>query len=334
MRRGIRPWLAETGEIYRENRRSGLLHAAYYAYVGLWLTLTSRVPVGTHVFDRDWDALLVLDTCRVDALRTVADEYDFLDDIESITSVGSTSGEWVAHTFDESYRSEIEQTAYVTANPHSETVLRERNTPPQFFPAPLTWPSWDPVSPETLGELTEVWRHAHDDAIGVTPPAVTTDWAIDVGRRPDTDRLIVHYMQPHEPYIAEYVGSDDLPTDGDGTALPPERADPLDCLESGDISHQEAWTAYLDNLRLVLDEVESLLSNLDAETVAITADHGEAFGEHGFYEHPVGCPHPVVKRVPWVETTATDSGERETADVTERETTASVSEQLSALGYR
>jgi hypothetical protein len=31
------------------------------------------------VYDLEWDTLIILDTCRVDALRTVADEYDFLE---------------------------------------------------------------------------------------------------------------------------------------------------------------------------------------------------------------------------------------------------------------
>ncbi|PSP48877.1 hypothetical protein BRC67_12005, partial [Halobacteriales archaeon QH_3_68_24] len=48
--------------------------------------------------------------------------------------------------------------------------------------------------------------------------------------------------------------------------------------------------AYLDNLRIVLDEVAVLLENIDADTVAITTDHGEAFGERNFYRHPVACP--------------------------------------------
>jgi hypothetical protein len=345
MQRGIRPWFEETREVYRENPKSGLLHGLYYTYVGLWLTLTSRWPVGTHVFERDWDALIVLDTCRVDALQAVADEYDFVGDVNAITSVGSTSGEWVAHTFDESHRESVERTAYVTANPHSDTVLRSRNTPPQFFPAPLTWPAWNPVEPDALGHLAEVWRQEHDDRLGVTPPDVTTDWAIDVGRSTDTDRLIVHYMQPHEPYIADHVGNDsngerggegDLPPER-VESLPPERAEPINHLQRGDLSQGEVREAYLDNLRLVLDEVEELLANLDAETVVLTADHGEAFGEWGFYEHPVGCPHPAVKRVPWVETTAVDTGRRQPEDVAESESesaAASVEEQLSALGYQ
>jgi len=64
---------------------------------------------------------------------------------------------------------------------------------------------------------------------------------------------------------------------------------------------------YLDNLRLALDSVGTLLQNLDAENVIITADHGESFGEYGGkFGHIDGYLTPQVRKVPWVTTTATD----------------------------
>ena len=149
-------------------------------------------------------------------------------------------------------------------------------------------------------------------------------------------------MQPHAPYVADAV-------DGEA-AVDAACAEPFEALRRGEADREETWERYLDNLRLALDEVESLLENVDAERVVVTADHGEAFGEWGFYEHPVGCPLPAVKRVPWVETTATDRGTRsptltaseptgdepidrtgaEPSDPVER----GVDEQLRDLGYR
>lgn len=88
--------------------------------------------------------------------------------------------------------------------------------------------------------------------------------------------------------------------------------------------------AYLDNLRIVLDEVAVLLENIDADTVAITTDHGGAFGERNFYRHPVACPLSRVRRVPWVETTAVDTGsiEPSASDPEAVETTSSVESRL------
>ena len=301
MPRGIRRWYEQTKGAYERDRSYGLAHGAYYAYVGLWLTATTRYPVGTHVFDREWDLLVVLDTCRTDALRAVADEYDFIGPVDSMVSVGSRSTEWLAHTFSEPYREEIARTAYVTAKYDSETVFRDGQTPPLSGSPPLSWPAWETVDADAFETLAEVWRDGHSDRLSVTPPAAVTDRAIRTLDEADAGRGIVHYMQPHQPYIAEVLDTEE-PT-------PPELLHPFEHLRDGNLSRDRAWTAYLDNLRLVLDEVERLLAAADADRAVITADHGEAFGECGFYQHPLGCPHPVVKTVPWAPVTVPGSHE-------------------------
>lgn len=331
----VHRWLADIRELMEEDAVGGLQLGAYYLFVGLWLTLSTRLRFGTPAYERDWDLLVVLDSCRTDALAAVADEYDFLENQGAVWSAGSTSGEWVAHTFDRSYAPAVARTAYVTANPHSDEVLRNRLLPPQYVAVPATWPDWNPVEPDAFGLLDEVWADASDERLGVVPPATVTDRAIVAGRDADLDRLVVHYMQPHAPYIADAVDGN-VPVSG-------TCAEPFEALRRGDADRETVWAHYLDNLRLVLDEVASLLENVDADRVAVTADHGEAFGEWGFYEHPVGCPLPAVKRVPWVETTATDRGTRNPApvatgtaerdgaerDVAERD----VAEKLRDLGY-
>lgn len=105
-------------------------------------------------------------------------------------------------------------------------------------------------------------------------------------------------MQPHAPYIAGHLES--------SNPIEPPWDEPVRQLRAGEVDRDAVWEQYLDNLRIVLDEVERLLENVDAEQVVITADHGEASGEMGLYEHPIGCLHPVVKKVPWVGTTAVD----------------------------
>ena len=85
----------------------------------------------------------------------------------------------------------------------------------------------------------------------------------------------------------------------------------------------------------MLDTVEELLQNVDAEEVVVTADHGDAFGEYGVYSHPMGVPHPHVRRVPWARTTAEDIGEyTPRPDNHDPETLdRAVSDQLQKLGH-
>lgn len=313
---------------------SGLSYSAarraYDAYLGAWYTVTSRHPLGTNVLDRDWDVLVVLDACRVDALRAVAPEYDFLGPVERSVSVGSHSFEWLAKTFTTDRRGTVRNTAYLTANTHAQMLFVDGDTPPYERTVPGR-PDWDAVDAEEFGRLDMVWRAGHDDDLGNVPPRRVTDRLVDVARTEDHDRVIAHFMQPHVPYIAGAIAEDRDPTDL-------ERA-PLDAFARGEVDREAVWELYLDNLRLVLDEVELALENLDADTVAITADHGEAIGEWGDVDHREGSLHPVVKTVPWVETTAADEGTYEPDPAAEAATAedaaddAAVERRLRDLGY-
>ena len=92
-------------------------------------------------------------------------------------------------------------------------------------------------------------------------------------------------------------------------------------------THGSSYADYTPQLR-----IDKALDNLDAETVAITADHGEAFGEYGVYRHPLGVPHPQIKRVPWTITTAKDTETYDPSFEPARER-KEVSEVLEEMGY-
>ena len=302
---GIKAWAERSATRIGEEGRSGARDSLYELYCGLWRYLGWHVPRGTNVYDREWDTLVVLDACRVDLLREVADEYPFVGPVESFESVGSMSEEWMVKTFTDEYAAETRRTAYVTSNVFSGRVL----------------------DADRFLELDEVWRYAWDDDLGIVPPRPVTDRAISVARERRPDRLIVHYMQPHHPFVAG--GADGFAADpfgsGGGTTV-------VDALRKGRISREAFWSAYRENLRLVLADVALLLANHDAGRVVLTADHGDALGEWGVYDHPAGYLHPVVTNVPWSETTAVDEGEYE-PEVAPTAEAADVEERLRGLGY-
>ncbi|MBX0324995.1 LTA synthase family protein [Halomicroarcula sp. F13] len=303
---------------------TSLLKRAYYQYVGAAMSVLSRYPIGTNVYERDWDALVILDTCRVDALREVAPEYDFIGDIDTIWSVGSASAEWIAQTFTERYRSDIEQTALVSANAFTERVLWNREFPEDG--RGISWTDWQTVSHEDFEYIDQPWRYADPPPVGLTLPRPVTDRAISVGRERNPRRLVVHYEQPHHPFTARAIA------EGRET-LEPWEIEPFEYLKSGG-DYEKVWDAYLDNLRWVLDEVEILLKNLDAEKVALSADHGNAYGEWGMYMHRYAVPVPEVRRVPWAETTATDEETFEsTLKPPNQKEARDVDEHLRQLGY-
>ena len=307
-------------------------------YLLLWMAATTRWPFGRNVYEYDWDMLVVLDACRVDALHSVADEYEYLGDIGEITSVGSTSLEWMLKTFTEDHRRAIEETRYVSTNGHLGHLSGSSTSYFSFSPLRETMVAnfeesnrlvnRNVVSESDFAAVDRLYSLSERNSYGHTPlPDDVTDYAIRIGRESSPGRLIVHYMQPHAPYLKEAIERGHI-----------ERYEesPFDALREG-VAFETVWGAYIDNLRLVLDSVERLLENFEAENVAITADHGDLFGEWGLYSHAAGVFHPDLKRVPWVEAVAHDTGEYTPKVRYRAEHTDGVQEQaqrqLEALGY-
>jgi len=307
------------------------------------VALTSRVHVGTHILERDWDLCIILDTCRVDALREVAEEYDFIEDVNWVLSVGGSSPEWMVHTFDTQWRETLQNTAYLTSNAWTEKVLEDRLQPTdrysnfQILKVLRRFGSWEFVHPDELGRLEKIWRYIpederttekHDPAglmQGGAPPRYVTERAISVGREFEFDRILLHYMQPHAPYMANVIDEGRDPYEYE--------KNPFDYLQESD-QWSEVWDAYLDELRYVLDDVAILLRNIDAETVVISADHGEALGEYGIYNHHTGSLHPWIRRVPWMVTSSTDTESYSPQIEPQERDGTSVDNNLKALGYK
>ena len=301
---------------------------AFKYYVGAWTTVTSWVPIGTNIYDLDWDVLILLDTCRVDALEQVAPEYDFIPDkIDSIVSIGSTSNEWMANTFVTDYIDQVNETAYISANGYSSRVFEDRLYPEIHMGGkhqPPAWPKDKICYPKDFYNLDQVWRYAPQDSPGHTLPEYVLDRTVAHYRNTGAEKLVAHFNQPHAPYIATALEQD--------RDLHKHEKLPFEALRNGE-SKSKVWDAYLDNLRMVLDQVAILLENISADKVAISADHGEAFGEWGMYGHLPGMLHPHVKRVPWVVTSASATGNY-TSTLEPEETDRDTEEHLRALGYK
>jgi len=300
------------------------------------IALNSVRTIGTNVFDENWNVLILLDTARVDALREVAPEYDFIDEVDSIWSVGGASAEWLARTFNKDHADEIGNTAFLSAQSHVQEILdtkvHENGDRPLPFKTLRTIPS---VDIDQLGKVEYLFNFetigeegpfGHTE--GNTPPRYVTDRGITVGRDHDFDRLMLQYHQPHTPWFSQALE--------EGRNLKYHEYDWWNYYyDTGDIG--SIWEAYMSDLRYVLDDIEILLDNLDAGRVVITADHGEAFGEYGVLGHKLGSLHPQIRKVPWIVTSAEDN---QTHEPTVEEPDNSkmsreeLDSQLEALGYR
>lgn len=247
--------------------------------------------------------ILVLDACRVDLMREVADEYEWLpapEEIGSLWSVASCSLDWIDRTFDPDEHVAAGNAAYVTANPFTG------HANPDVLSADIR-------EGEDVGYLDEVWRDGWQEIGGVrtVPAEYVTDRFLSeyyADRERGFDTWVAHYMQPHQPFVGFpellHDGSNlkDLMSEGEehggGCVWQKTR--------KGRFDLDDVWAAYRENLRYVLDDIEArVLPGLPANTrVAITADHGNGTGEWGTWAHPPWSFSPEVRRVPWVEVDA------------------------------
>jgi hypothetical protein len=156
--------------------------------------------------------------------------------------------------------------------------------------------------------------------------------ALDALEQYPNKRLIIHYLQPHQPFLSEF-----------GREAFDYHKDTHISIKRSDVIQADVHRAYRENLDLVLSEVSELQDSLPGRTV-VTADHGELLGERQrpiplrHYGHYAGVYVPELLEVPWH---VIDNGDRREifAEEPVREPGAETSseaieEQLAALGYR
>lgn len=280
---------------------------------------TDYTVAGSATWERDWDVLLILDACRYDVFEDLYGS-DPRFHIDSMESAGSASPEWMINNFDSKHVAQMAETAYVTGNPYSAKYLTR----------------------ERFQRVEEVWRYQWDDEAGTVLPGVLSDAAIRIWEDANPERMIVHYVQPHKPYVQ---ASDSAKMEREDFTFNLLKVFASRALRTypdfkkaearrGKISDAELRNLYRENLEYVVDSLEeTILQRLDADLV-ISADHDELLGEHGVYHHPAYMRYPELRQVPWVSVdTASDGQYTPTQQMEDRDDT-DLTEKLADLGYR
>lgn len=270
--------------------------------------------------EEDWDNLIILDACRADAFEEVANIERF-DEYRRVISGGERTDEWAAANFRDK---EFPDTVYVTGSPQISRV-----------------------SPGSFHDLIEIWDDAFDENTHAILPSPIVSSARQARSDFPNKRIIVHFMQPHIPFVPD----DNLrfrdwwdPHSG------PENWEEIkdsgniktvwEAARKGVVNENDIWEGYLRNLEFVLDPVLELCDNMDGKTV-ITSDHGNLFGERvwpfplRYYGHPRGILHDKLLTVPWA---VINSNERINvkADGLESDTQMDdkkIKQRLKTLGY-
>lgn len=220
---------------------------------------------GTDIVDEDWDNLILLDACRYD---TYAEVTPFSGPVEVRESRGSSSQQFVRGNF--------------TGRTLHDTVVVSGNQ----------W--YIDLGDELDCEFHSYYDVDRDIADGFVPSAERVTEAVLTKKDEfPNKRLLIHYMQPHHPFIETEVEEIKL-----------KRSGLRNTVRASSVDETAVRSAYRDNLQYVLRHVRRLMESLDGKTV-ISADHGELLGERLFpvpirwFGHPPGIYVDELVSVPW-----------------------------------
>ncbi|MCK5603575.1 hypothetical protein KAR91_16945 [Candidatus Pacearchaeota archaeon] len=222
-----------------------------------------------------------MDACRFD----IFNNYNKIPGkLSKIISAGSNTPEWLKNNFLNMHMKDV---IYISANPYGSYLYLSKN-----------------LGHIPFYKIYELWKYDWNDSLGtVLPSKVNEAVKNSIKKHPDK-RLLIHYLQPHFPFIGNknlvLGGMKDIRNDilynktWDGNTI-------WTMFRLGKIDRNTIVNAYIRNLLLVLHYVKDLLPYLQGK-VCITSDHGNVFGKFGlFYNHNSGLPLPELIEVPWFE---------------------------------
>lgn len=209
------------------------------------------------VLDYNWDYLIAIDACRYDLYKEVFGESAY------IISNGSHTAEWSNRTFNSNH-----DIIYISGNPmmSKARIKKDLGNIPFYH-------------------LEKVYDYGWDKKLKTVKPEEVTKAALKCYEKWPNKRMIIHYMQPHRPF----VGKKSLRGEDDVWGL----------LSKGELNKEKVWEAYKSNLKLVMREVKKLGQELKGKVV-LTSDHGNCMGEYGIYDHLAEIRIEELVKVPWV----------------------------------
>lgn len=275
----------------------------------------------TEILKEKWDILIILDACRYDYFEKIWRRFLSDGQLFCKCSIGSCTDEWRDNSFPGFY----EDIVYITANPQISASSRVYGF----------------MASEHFKYIHEIWRENWDDKSGTVLPEIVSQRAKEIiSQYPQGMRYIIHYLQPHAPYLNVSYSKTSLSLHEFNQFLINPESDNspttmrlkiframLPLFRSNRIltNHPEWWLRKLlgipprgpmeiawrvlglkglrDAYKTNLEVVLASVASLIEQlsgTVVISSDHGELLGEDRQYAHPRGSRHPLLRDVPWL----------------------------------
>lgn len=269
--------------------------------------------------ETEWDYLIVLDACRYDEFEKMYDQF-VEGELEKRISPGGGTAEWLYKTFTSRYNYD-----YISANPFINSYGIPLNQSFKGFEH-----DWNPT--EKFRTIIDSWDEDWDEEVDTVRPEDLTDRAL---QHESSRSTIIHYIQPHRPYIScpeegkvwnareRITGTEEKTTKREiidktrGLWNPIFKMFPdsikwkikdLFNVEQDhfgklvrEIGAEKTREYYRKDLKLALKEVKRFAEENQDKKIIITADHGELLGENGDWGHELGSDARGLREVPWLE---------------------------------
>lgn len=132
--------------------------------------------------DEQWDYLIILDACRYDYFERVWKKYFDSGQLSRRKTVGTVTLQWRDNSFKEYY----DDVVYVSANPYINSAKAVKGF----------------LGTDHFRKVYDVWKSGWDEGLGTVRPETVTAAAIEAAQSHPKERVIVHYLQPHAPYLS------------------------------------------------------------------------------------------------------------------------------------
>lgn len=242
----------------------------------------------------DWDILIILDACRYDIFSKIIFHSDNIlskyiaDYIGKIgfkmifTGVSDTVN-WLFK-----YWSDFYDLTYISGNPYINNFGIGKYSGKAHF-----------------SYVDDAWDYAFKRRTGRISPEKITKTAIKLISYAEFEKFIIHYMQPHSPYIFK----DKKITFTDIFNILPKKFKnslllfhkfynkalrnnnfPFELLLTENqysklYTIKEIYDAYTENLVSVIKPIYNLVSSFPEKRIIVTSDHAEYLGEYGRFGH-------------------------------------------------
>jgi hypothetical protein len=276
-----------------------------------------------NLMQENWSYLIVLDACRYDYFESVYKKY-LTGNLEKRISVGTGTSEWRDRSFLDYYDDII----YISANPYINSVTAVRGF----------------CGKDHFNQVFDLWLEDWDYKHGTVLPEKVTQRAKEIISANTEKRAIIHYIQPHEPYLTSKIEVPGFKTPKVGGILQGVQeeswfikkfmtlvsglcywlgirgnlpvwkireflglgpSNPMDAVRRK-YGDEALQEAYKENLEAALPHIAELVEHLSGRII-ITADHGEMLGEEGCYCHWSRANKRQLLEIPWL---VIDKGEK------------------------